>query len=281
MELVSYEMATSVIAKRPKDSNKGTFGRLLCICGSKGMAGAAVLCAGAALRCGAGLVDAALPECIYPIVSSRLLEPVYTIYGEDFSPVLDSLQKATACALGCGFSAKHPEWIRQVLQQIQVPLVLDADGLNCIANDTSVLDTLSVPAVLTPHPGEMAWLLGCSIKEVQADRQGAAAAFAKAHRVVLVLKGAGTIIASPEGRILQNPTGNPGMARGGSGDLLAGMIGAFLAQKVEPYAAACAAVYLHGLAGDNCMMRLSQQAMLPHDLLEELPKIFLKIEKSR
>ncbi|MBE6721541.1 MAG: NAD(P)H-hydrate dehydratase [Ruminococcaceae bacterium] len=280
MELISYEMAASVIKKRPIDSNKGTFGRLLCICGSRGMAGAAVLCAGAALRCGAGLVDAALPACIYPIVSAHLLEPIYTVYDEDFSPVLYSLKKATACVMGCGFSTAHPGWVRQVLQQIRVPLVLDADGLNCIVKNCDVLDQLTVPAVLTPHPGEMARLLGCSVNEVQADRQGVASAFAQKHGVVLVLKGAGTVIASPDGRTIQNPTGNPGMARGGSGDLLAGMIGAFLAQGAEPFMVACAAVYLHGLAGDRCAAHLSQQAMLPHDMLAELPQIFLKIEKE-
>lgn len=240
-----------------------------------------MLCAGAALRCGAGLVDAALPAGIYPIVAARLPEPVYTVYQEDFSPVLQALKKATACVFGCGFSTKHLEWVRQLLSQVQVPLVLDADALSCIAEDVSVLDTLSVPAVLTPHPGEMARLLDCTVQQVQADRAGTAARFAKQHGVVLVLKGAGTLVAAPDGSILQNPTGNPGMARGGSGDLLAGMLGAFLAQKADPFVAACAAVYLHGLAGDRCAARLSQQAMLPHDLLDELPEIFLEIERCR
>ncbi|WOC31203.1 MULTISPECIES: NAD(P)H-hydrate dehydratase [Caproicibacterium] len=281
MEQISWEMAASVVPERPKESNKGTFGRLLCVCGSTGMAGAAMLCAGAALRCGAGLVDAALPAGIYPIVAARLPEPVYTVYQEDFSPVLQALKKATACVFGCGFSTKHLEWVRQLLSQVQVPLVLDADALSCIAEDVSVLDTLSVPAVLTPHPGEMARLLDCTVQQVQADRAGTAARFAKQHGVVLVLKGAGTLVAAPDGSILQNPTGNPGMARGGSGDLLAGMLGAFLAQKADPFVAACAAVYLHGLAGDRCAARLSQQAMLPHDLLDELPEIFLEIERCR
>lgn len=282
MKTVTYEMAASAVRVRKTDSNKGTFGRLLCICGSYGMAGAAMLCAGAALRCGAGLVDVALPEGIYPIVSSQLPEAVYTVYPEsDFSNVLRSLPKASACVLGCGFSTAYPERVHQILKNCQVPLVLDADGLNCIVNHVSILDTLPVPAVLTPHPGEMARLLGCTVRQVQADRTGAAADFAQKHHVILVLKGAGTVIASPEGQALQNPTGNPGMARGGSGDLLAGMIGAFLAQGVSPYLAACAAVYLHGMAGDYCAARLSQQAMLPHDLLDELPQIFLKIENSR
>lgn len=282
MNWIPEQLAFSVAKQRPKDSNKGTFGRLLCICGSAGMAGAAMLCTGAALRCGTGLVDAALPESIYPIVASRLPEAVYTVYREDdFSPVLHSLRKASACVLGCGLSTAHPERVRNVLRACCDPLVLDADGLNCIAEDVSVLDTVSAPLVLTPHPGEMARLLHCSVEDVQADRVGAAASFAAEHKVILVLKGAGTLVAAPDGRLLKNPTGNPGMARGGSGDLLAGMIGAFLAQGIEPYTAAAAAVYLHGLAGDRCAARFSQQAMLPHDMLNELPQIFLRIENTR
>lgn len=282
MKQITGDMAALAVKKRPQDSNKGTFGRLLCICGSYGMAGAAMFCAGAALRCGAGLVDAALPESIYPVVAARLPEAIYTIYNEDdFSPVLRSLQKADACVLGCGLTRQHPEFVLRVLRECRVPLVLDADGLNCIAADPDVLDSLDCPAVLTPHPGEMARLQGTTVHQVQVDREGTARRFAVRHHVCLVLKGSGTVVASPEGKVLRNPTGNPGMARGGSGDVLAGMIGAFLAQGIAPVLAACAAVYLHGLAGDQCAQRLSQQAMLPRDILQELPKIFLQIEKSR
>lgn len=281
MNSISAALAASAVKKRPKDSNKGTFGRLLCICGSYGMAGAAMLCTGAALRCGAGLVDAAVPASIYPIVAARLPEAVYTVYQDDFSPVFSSLKKASACVMGCGLSTKYPQRVENVLQNCRVPLVLDADALNCIAKDISVLDTAQAPLVLTPHPGEMARLLGCSVLQVQADRAGAAASFLKKHHVILVLKGAGTLVAAPDGRILQNTTGNPGMARGGSGDLLAGMIGSFLAQGVEPYTAAAASVYLHGLAGDRCAAALSQQAMLPQDLLHQLPQIFLEIERGQ
>ena len=293
MEQISYTSAASIVHKRPSDSNKGTFGRLLCVCGcavpgqmeaGSQMAGAAIFCGGAALRCGAGLVEMSIPHGIYPAVASALPEAVFTVYPDTgFFDVAAALQRASACVLGCGLSTLYPERVRAVLQACRVPLVLDADGLNCIAGNAQRmqwLDSLPVTPILTPHPGEMARLCGCSVAQVQANRPGVARSFAKAHHAIVVLKGAGTLVAAPDGRILQNPTGNPGMARGGSGDLLAGMIGAFLAQGRDPFHAACAAVYLHGLAGDRCAARLSQQAMLPRDMLEQLPGIFLQIEQN-
>lgn len=293
MERISYAYAASIVHKRPLDSNKGSFGRLLCVCGSAvpgcgeagpQMAGAARFCGEAALRCGAGLVEMAVPHGIYPVVAPVLPEAVFTVYpNTGFFDAGAALHRASACVLGCGLSTLHPERVGEVLRACEVPLVLDADGLNCIARQPRYmqgLDALPVTPVLTPHPGEMARLAGLTVAQVQADREGVARAFAQAHRAVVVLKGAGTVVAAPDGRTMQNPTGNPGMARGGSGDLLAGMVGAFLAQGREPFHAACASVYLHGLAGDRCAARLSQQAMLPRDMLGELPGIFREIEQG-
>ena len=277
MELISEKFARSILKPRAQNANKGSFGRLLCICGSYGMAGAAVLCGGGALRCGTGLVDMAVPKSIYPIVASRLLEPIYTVYQkDDFSPVESALKRATACVMGCGFSTEYPDRVRDILKHCQVPLLLDADGLNCIAEEADrILPSVKTPLILTPHPGEMARLTGKTVSEVQKNRAEVAACCSKKWNAVVVLKGAGTIVASPNGQVLQNPTGNPGMAKGGSGDLLSGMIGAFLAQGAEPFAAASAGVYFHGLAGDFAAKKFSQTAMLPHDLLKELPAIFL------
>lgn len=281
-------MLQSVLKPRAAESNKGDYGRLLCVCGSEGMAGAAVMSAGAALRCGAGIVEAALPRAIYPVVASRLIEAVYTLLApaEDGSlprteeeKLLAAVSRADACLTGCGLgkSAAALSQVLTVLRNSAVPVVLDADGINLAAEHIDVLKEAKAPLILTPHPGEMGRLLGASAADVQSRRLECARGFAAEHGVILVLKGAGTIVAAPDGRLYRNTTGNPGMARGGSGDVLAGMIGAFLAQGAEPFEAAASAVYLHGLAGDRCAARLSQCGMLPTDLIGELPGLFREI----
>lgn len=273
---------------RDPEGNKGSFGRLLCICGSEGMAGAAVMSAGAAVRCGTGLVEVALPRSIYPIVASQLCEPVFCLLetSPDGDPVpsaqkaLDrSLQKASAVLIGCGLgkSAASLDEVTRVLQNARVPVILDADGINLAAEHIDRLKTARAPLILTPHPGEMARLLHTDVKDVQTHRREFALNFARRHGVVLVLKGAGTLTASPDGKLVRNPTGNPGMAKGGSGDVLAGMIASFAAQGMEPFEAAVNGAYLHGLAGDCCAGKLSQSAMLPTDLIKMLPELFLKI----
>ncbi|HCR44650.1 MAG TPA: hypothetical protein DIV41_08730 [Ruminococcaceae bacterium] len=274
-----------IIKERPKDSNKGTFGRLMCVCGSEGMAGAAVMSAGAALRCGTGLVDAALPRCIYPIVASRLAEPVFTILdtGHDGklsekseALFLEALAKSTACLIGCGLgkSTAAREETAAVLAKSEVPLVIDADGINIISENINILKTARAKVILTPHPGEMSRLLKVPVSLIQSDRKKYASDFSARHNVVLVLKGAGTVVAAPDGRLYENTTGNPGMAKGGSGDVLAGMTASFAAQGADPFEAAAAAVYMHGLAGDMCAEKLSQSAMLPTDIIDMLPSVF-------
>lgn len=277
-----------MIKPRRADSNKGDYGRLLCACGSEGMAGAAVMSAKAALRCGVGIVDVALSHKIYPIVASQIAEPVFTLL--DISPtgellpagaasLRSSLLKASACLVGCGLgsSAAARAVVYNLLNTAQVPLILDADGINIIAENINVLKTVRVPLILTPHPGEMARLLKTTVADVQANREKYAEKFAAQHNVILVLKGAGTLVAAPDGRLYKNSTGNPGMAKGGSGDVLAGMIASFAAQGIEPFSAAAGAVYLHGLAGDRCAQKLSQCAMLPTDMIDTLPELFSQI----
>lgn len=288
--IVDETMVRRCFAPRPADSNKGSFGTVLSVCGSFGMAGAAFLAAKAALRCGAGLVTAALPRSIYPILAGQLPEAVYlplpeTAEGQlayDARVLLRTrLPKATAVVLGCGLgtgeTAAAVVW--DVLEQAKCPVVLDADGINCVAAHIDRLKTVRAPLVLTPHPGEMARLLGVSVEQVQKNRVETAERFAGEYGVVLVLKGHKTVIAAPGKPCLLNLTGNPGMATGGSGDVLAGMIGSFLAQGLEPADAAMCGVYLHGAAGDRAAARLSQRAMLPTDLLEELGGLFLNMEK--
>lgn len=288
-EIIEKEMTDFLFLPRKEDSNKGSYGTLFSICGCEGMAGAAILSAGAALRCGTGLVNLALPKEIYPIVASCLPECIYTIWKEAEGSLTDtsrqrlekSLEKASACLIGCGLgqSETAAKLTYDLIRNAKVPLVIDADGINAVARNINILKTAQAPLVLTPHPGEMARLLGTTVPEVQSNRLTYAKIFAEEYHVVLVLKGTGTIIANPDGRTFWNPTGNPGMAKGGSGDVLAGMIGSFLAQGVEPLQAAVAGVYLHGLAGDECARKLSQRGMLPTDMVDVLPVLFSKFEQ--
>lgn len=167
--------------------------------------------------------------------------------------------------------------VSALVEESQIPLVIDADGINALASNIDVLKRAKSTPVLTPHPGEMARLLGCSVLDVQQNRYTCARHFSERYGAVVVLKGANTLVALPDGAVFVNRTGNPGMARGGSGDVLAGMIASFMAQGIAPELAAVCGVYLHGLAGDRCAKRLSQLAMTPSDLIEELPEIFLQL----
>lgn len=278
----------AMLKPRAAESNKGDYGRLLCICGSEGMAGAAAMSVSSALRCGAGIVEAALPDSIYPIVAARLAEPVFTLLHplpdgsaseHDKLSLAQALSRASAVLIGCGLGkspAAHSE-VLQVLKESAVPVILDADGINIAAEHIDVLKTAGTPLILTPHPGEMARLLKTTAADVQAHRTEIARRFALEYHVILVLKGAGTLVSSPDGKLYRNTTGNPGMAKGGSGDVLAGMIASFAAQGVDPYEAAVGAVYLHGLAGDRCAAMYSQTAMLPTDMVGMLPKLFSEI----
>lgn len=288
--IIDWDMVASCFPPRAADSHKGTYGTVLSLCGSYGMAGAAILAARAALRCGAGLVNAALPRSIYPIAAGALPEAVFLPLPETengqvsldaLPPLRARLEKADAFLIGCGLGADREtaSVTAELLGAADCPIVLDADGINCAAQHIDIRKTIHAPLVLTPHPGEMARLLGCSIPEVQENRLEAARRFAEETGTVVVLKGHRTVIAAPGQSLLVNTTGNPGMATGGSGDVLAGMIASFLAQGMEPFRAAMCAVHLHGLAGDRAAARLSQHAMLPSDLLDELGGLFSNLEK--
>lgn len=275
---------------RDAEGNKGTYGKLASFCGSYGMAGAAVLSSKAALRCGAGLVNLCTPYSIYPIIASQLAEPIFTPMQQNVAGtlsfsckdiMLDRANWASACLFGCGLGNNRDiaSLLDVLLQNSTVPLVLDADGINALAGHIDRVKSSKAPVILTPHPGEMARLLHTDVSQVQSNRVQCAREFAEAYGVILVLKGAGTVIASPDGQVYVNRTGNPGMATGGSGDVLAGMIASFAAQGIDPLNAAVCAVYLHGQAGDRCAARLSQTAMLPTDIINELPGLFSEYER--
>ena len=270
------------VFNRPDDSNKGTLGSLLCICGSYGMAGAAIMAGKAALRCGIGLLKIAVPKSIYPVCATNILESVYypleetsngVISSKNTDFLLEMCEKSSAVVIGCGLSVcdDTKNLVQSVITNCEKPLVIDADALNCICNKPEILKNLKAPAIITPHPGEMARLLHSTPKTVNSNRENTAIDFAKKFGVVTVLKGAGTIIASPDGEVYINHTGNSGMATGGSGDVLSGIIGSLLAQGASPINAAAAGVFLHGTIGDLAAEKLGKISMLPTDMIDMIP----------
>lgn len=276
------------VFNRPDDSNKGTLGSLLCICGSYGMAGAAIMAGKAALRCGIGLLKIAVPKSIYPVCATNILESVYypleetsngVISSKNTDFLLEMCEKSSAVVIGCGLSVcdDTKNLVQSVITNCEKPLVIDADALNCICNKPEILKNLKVPAIITPHPGEMARLLHSTPKTVNLNRENTAIDFAKKFGVVTVLKGAGTIIASPDGEVYINHTGNSGMATGGSGDVLSGIIGSLLAQGAAPINAAAAGVFLHGTIGDLAAEKLGKISMLPTDMIDMIPTAYLKL----
>ena len=267
------------LPKRPAAAHKGDFGRVFILAGSEGYTGAPVLAARAALRTGAGLVFLGVPREIWPIVAVGCGEAMAFPLPERYG---DILEKARGCDValigpGLGRAPRAERLARSLLSDLDLPVVLDADGINALAGHIHILDERRAPTVLTPHEGEFARLTGCTLPV--ADRVGAARDFALAHRCTLVLKGHGTVTAAPDGRVWVNETGGPGLAKGGSGDVLAGMIAALWGQKhlarapEELPGLAARGVWYHGAAGDRCARRLGEYAMLPGDVIEALPEI--------
>jgi len=286
------------LPQRAAQSNKGDFGRVLVIAGSRGMAGAACLAARAAYRGGAGLVRLAVPESIWDIVAIKTDECLTlglpetkrgSISYKAWKDLAESLEWADVIVAGPGLTQDEStvELILRLVEQTPKALVLDADALNAIAADqTKTLRRAQEGAhaarqvLLTPHPGEMGRLCGKPTKDVQTDRAGTVLEVAQTTHAVVVLKGAGTLV-SDGARLYENTTGNAGMAKGGTGDVLAGLAGALVAQKMSAFDAGCLSVYLHGMAGDLAAARLSQWSMLASDLLEELPNAFLNFSKAQ
>ena len=282
----------NAIAPRPRDAHKGTFGAVLAVAGSACYRGAAALAVEGTLRTGAGIVTLASVEPVLAAVAARLPEcclcPCEAGAEGGISP--ESLpriarQKATVLLLGPGLgytaqstarAAETRALVGTLLPGFAGSAVLDADGLNAAADLRQAGKVLHPQGelILTPHPGEMARLTGLSAAEVNADRAGIALRFAKEWNAVVVLKGARTIIAAPDGRCAENPTGNPGLSRGGSGDVLAGMTSALLACRLPAFEAAVCAVYLHGAAADRAAQKHGEAGMLPHDLFDELGALF-------
>ena len=279
IELLTPERVRLLVQPRPGDSHKGDYGRVTVVAGSTGKTGAAYLAGMGALRSGAGLVTIATPASCQPIVASLaaelMTEPLAEAGGQVAEAAVDAVlalrQDVVACGPGLGRGETARAFVHTLLERAPVPLVLDADAVLAFAGDPGRLvgrDERHI--VITPHPGEMAQLLGCSIEEVQANRIDIACDFATAHQVYVVLKGHRTVVASPSGLVALNPTGNPGMATAGTGDVLTGMIAAWLAQLLDADAACRLAVFLHGAAGDLAAAHEARVSMIAGDLLHHI-----------
>jgi len=282
-QLITGSYVTAHLPSRPRDAHKGTFGHVGIIAGSVGKTGAAVLASQAALRTGAGLVSLAIPETLNDILESMLIE-VMTVPIPDISirafgspsvtALLEFANRKTAVAIGPGIGT-HNETIDVVMElipQLTMPCVIDADGLNAVATNLAVLNVAKAPIILTPHPGEMARLLGCSNADVSHDRLGSATELSRKTGAIVILKGARTLVASPDGSVDICPTGNPGMATGGTGDVLTGIITGLLGQGLSARAAAAVGVYLHGLTGDIVAMAQGSYGMIAGDLVASIPQ---------
>jgi NAD(P)H-hydrate epimerase len=276
---------------RRADSNKGDYGRILILAGSRGMIGAAAMAGTAALRAGAGLVTVGTPRSAYPILAAQVAccttrplpeTPVATLSERGLGGILQLAESFDVVALGPGIG-RHPSTTRLVhylLLELPKPMVLDADGLNALAEDVAALRRAPAPRILTPHPGEMARLAGLSTARVQQSRRQVALRFARENRAVLVLKGHLSVVTDGQ-RAFVNPTGNPGMATGGTGDVLTGTIAALIGQRLEPYEAAVLGTYVHGLAGDLAAKQFGEVGLIATDVLDFLPRAFQKLAAGK
>jgi len=291
MNELDAEFARSLLPARPLDAHKGTFGHLFIVAGSRGFTGAAKLACEAAMRSGVGLVTLGVPrplaDCMAAVLTEAMTLPLPATDAESFSedavePALAFAHGKQAVALGPGLS-QHPStlaFVAAFVKKCPVPLLADADGLNALAAQPDALTGVSAPFVITPHPGEMARLLQTSSEEVQRDREAAAREAAKRFGCVAVLKGHRTLIATPDGELHLNTTGNAGLAKGGTGDVLAGLIGGLMAQGMSVRDAAILGVYVHGLAGDRAASVRTQRGMTASDVVRAIPDAWRLIEEG-
>lgn len=278
MKELTKKDIVSLLPKRPKDANKGTFGKVLVIAGSENYPGAAYLCCAACYRVGAGLVTLATKPSVKIIVSRNLPEITFL----SFSEVYRKLPEYNVVLLGPGLGQEEStiKFVSQLLKEKLPITVIDGDGLNILSEMDKWWEKLEEKAVLTPHPGEMARLSGLTIVAIQADRINVAKQHAKKWNKVIVLKGANTVIASPTGEVVISPFANPVLATAGTGDILSGMIAGFIAQGLKPFDSSCVGVYIHGLTGEMIKEKLGDSGALATDLLPLLPKAILTLHNQ-
>jgi NAD(P)H-hydrate epimerase len=289
--LLTDEVVKPLIPVRHPQGHKGTHGRAVLIGGSVGMSGAVILAGKAAQRCGIGLLQIVVPEALVETVNLGVIEATvwpskdYEMLSESSWPVIaERIEGANACAVGPGLKQTESflTVLKNILKESDVPVIMDADALNLISRETDLLSLRKGKGTLivTPHPGEMARLCGCSIAEVQENRLQIAVSKALEWGAIVVLKGAGTIIASPDGRVFLNSTGNAGLGTGGTGDVLTGCILSWIAQGVPPLGAACLGVYLHGKAGDLLEEQFGLSGFTASEVAEYLLRVRRNIEQS-
>ncbi len=276
METITGAFVRRSLPRRDPEGHKGTFGKVLCVCGSVGYTGAPIFAGRGAVRTGSGLVFLAVPESVWPVAAVKSDEAMpfpmpeaegrLSLLAEE--PIRRRAESCDAVLIGCGLGRgwQTDALVRNLLT-IEKPLVLDADGMNALSGREELLQKRAAPTILTPHEGEFLRLGG----DLSAGREAAAAAFSEKYGVYLVLKGHRTVVAAPDGRLAVNGTGNSGMAKGGSGDVLAGMILSLLGQGCGAFEACCAGVWLHGRAGDLAAADKGERGMTPTDLLEQIP----------
>jgi NAD(P)H-hydrate epimerase len=286
--ILTMRDAAELLPGRPFDGHKGTFGSVVVVAGSVGYTGAAALASLAALRTGAGLVYLGVPSSLNDIMEMKLTEVITkplaetaarSLSPESVSDIRGLLENTDALALGPGVSRDQEtqSLVRSIVAEVSVPCVIDADGLNALTPDDVGQRTGDAPVVLTPHPGEMARLAGCAVAEVLADREGVTRDVAAKARATVVLKGAGSVVVAPSGELYMNSTGNSGLASGGTGDVLTGIIAALLGQGVEVTEAAALGVYVHGLAGDLAAEALGEAGMIAVDVLDHIPYALMEL----
>ena len=288
---IDFDYLERHFPRRPCDAHKGTMGTLVSLTGSFGFAGAAVLSAKAALRSGVGLHYQVLPESIYPLFGGTVHESVCvpvkgndigTLCKADIPAISAILEKATAILIGCGMGNNDAaaEVLKAVLSTAKCPVIIDADGINVLSQHIHEIDDCKVPIILTPHVKEFSRLSGLSVADILKAPAKVAEEYSKARRgITLVLKGHRTYIAQ-NGEVYENIAGNSGMAKGGSGDVLAGVIASLTAQGAESLKAAVMGVHIHALAGDIAAAKLSQTAMLPSDIIDSLSEVYTKLEDA-
>ncbi|MHB1418727.1 MAG: NAD(P)H-hydrate dehydratase [Bacillota bacterium] len=287
--LITPTWCRQTLPVRQSSDHKGTFGHVLVVGGSEGLTGAVAMAGEAALRSGAGLVTVAVPRSLHPIMEIKTTEVMTrplpetiekSLSQEGADKVLELVEQASVVILGPGMSrnSSTAALVRMLISRIKVPMILDADALHALAQDTTLLRETPVAKVLTPHPGEMSSLLNTTVGKVQDNRLKVAEDAARQWGTITVLKGARTIVALPDGRTFVNTSGNPGMATGGTGDVLSGIIGGLIAQGIAPSNAAAIAVYVHGAAGDIAVGEKGQMGMTAGDLLASLPSVWSDLE---
>jgi len=288
LALITPKSIQPHIAPRLAATHKGTYGHVAMIAGSEGRSGAAVMCARGAIRTGAGLVTVMTDETTAKLVHVGCIEAMTYSWGAGVPPARDNdggrdarppLENKTAALIGPGLPDNDDAYaaVRDAVAAIELPLIIDASGLNAFASRASEINPRGLPRVITPHPGELARILGGDAKSINADRIGAAREAARACNCVVVLKGHQTLVAEPDGHVFVNPTGNPGMATGGMGDVLSGVVAALLARGVDPVDAACTAVYVHGLAGDLLKEEIGDTGLFATEVADRIPRAIQRV----